>query len=35
MTKTYIHVNQHKIREKKKHGTNEPVITVKQGRKNT
>ena len=35
MTKTYIHVNQHKIRENKKHGTNEPVITVKQGRKNT
>ena len=35
MTKTYIHVNQHKIRANKKHGTNEPVITVKQGRKNT
>ena len=33
--KTYIHVNQHKIRANKKHGTNEPVITVKQGRKNT
>ena len=33
MTKTYIHVNQHKIRANKKHGTNEPVITVKQGRK--
>ena len=35
MTKTYIHVNQHKIRSNKKHGTNEPVITVKQGKKNT
>ena len=33
--KTFIHVNQHKIRANKKHGTNEPVITVKQGRKNT
>ena len=27
MTKKYIHVNQHKIRANKKHGTNEPVIT--------
>ena len=35
MTKTYIHVNQHKMRANKKPGTNEPVITVKQGRKNT
>ena len=33
--KTYIHVNQHKIRANKKHGTTEPVITVKQGKKNT
>lgn len=33
--KTYIHVNQHKIRANKKHNTDEPVITVKQGRKNT
>ena len=33
--KTYIHVNQHKIRANKKHGTDEPVITVKQGTKNT
>ena len=33
--KTYIHVNQHKIRANKKHGTNEPVITIKEGRKNT
>jgi hypothetical protein len=28
-------VNQHKIRANKKHGTNEPVITVKKGRSNT
>ena len=33
--KTYIHVNQHKIRANKKNNTNEPVITVKQGRSNT
>jgi hypothetical protein len=33
--KTYIHVNQHKIRANKKHNTNEPVITVKSGSKNT
>ena len=33
--KKYIHVNQHKIRANRKHGTNEPVITVKEGRKNT
>ena len=30
-----IHINQHVIRANKKHGTNEPPITVKQGRKNT
>jgi hypothetical protein len=30
----YIHVNQHKIRANLKHGTNEPVITIKEGRKN-
>ena len=35
MTKKYIHVNQHKIRANKKHGTNEPVITIKEGRNNT
>tara|TARA_X000001388_G_scaffold21957_1_gene14945 strand:- start:182 stop:445 length:264 start_codon:yes stop_codon:yes gene_type:complete len=35
MVKKYIHVNQHKIRANKKNGTNEPVITVKQGRTNT
>jgi hypothetical protein len=34
MAKTYIHVNQHKIRANKKNGTNDAVITVKQGRKN-
>ncbi len=33
MPKTYIHVNQHKIRANLKNGTNEPVITVKQGKK--
>ena len=35
MTKTYIHVNQHKIRANKKHGTKEPVITVKTYKTNT
>ena len=35
MTKKYIHVNQHKIRANKKNGTNEPVLTVKEGKKNT
>lgn len=33
--KTYIHVNQHVIRSNKKHEKNDPVITVKQGNKNT
>lgn len=33
--KTYIHVNQHMIRQNKKEGTNLPVITIKQGKKNT
>lgn len=33
--KTYIHVNQHVIRSNKKTGATEPVITVKQGSKNT
>ena len=32
--KTYIHVNQHVIRSNKKNEKNDPVITVKQGRKN-
>ena len=35
MPKKYIHINQHKIRANKKHGTNEAVITIKEGRKNT
>ena len=35
MTKKYIHVNQHRIRANKKNGTNDPVITIKEGRKNT
>lgn len=29
-----IHINQHKIRANKKHGTNEPVMTVKVGKHN-
>jgi hypothetical protein len=33
--KTYIHVNQHVIRANKKNGTNDPVLTIKEGRKNT
>lgn len=33
--KKYIHVNQHVIRQNKKTGENEPVITIKEGRKNT
>jgi hypothetical protein len=33
--KTKIHVNQHHIRSNKTKGTDLPVITVKQGRKNT
>jgi hypothetical protein len=33
--KTYIHVNQHTIRSNKKNNQNEPVITIKQGKKNT
>ena len=32
--KTYIHVNQHKIRSNKKHNLNEPVITVKTSKSN-
>jgi len=31
----YIHVNQHKIKSNLKHGTDDPVITIKEGRKNT
>jgi len=32
--KTRIHVNQHKIRANKKNGTEEPVITVKDYKRN-
>ena len=35
MPLTRIHVNQHVIRANKKHGTNDPVITIKQGKQNT
>mgnify|MGYP000912774577 CR=1 FL=1 len=34
MGKKYIHVNQHKIRANKKHGTDEPIITSKDGNDN-
>ena len=30
-----IHVNIHKVRANKKHGTNEPVLTIKEGKTNT
>ena len=33
--KTYIHVNQHKIRSNLKHNETEPCITVKKGKSNT
>lgn len=33
--KTKIHVNQHVIKRNAKTGEGEPVLTVKQGRKNT
>ncbi len=33
--KKYIHVNQHVIRANKKNNENNPVITIKEGRKNT
>ena len=33
--KKKIHINQHKIRANKKNGTNEAVITIKEGRTNT
>jgi hypothetical protein len=32
--KTKIHVNQHNVRSNKTKGTNLPVITIKQGKKN-
>ena len=33
--KTRIHINQHVIRANSKSGERDPVITVKQGKKNT
>ena len=33
--KSEIHVNQHHIRSNKTHSTDLPVITIKQGKKNT
>lgn len=33
--KKYIHVNQHVIRSNKKNNEDNPVITIKQGSKNT
>ena len=33
--KKYIHVNQHKIMSNKKNNSLDPVITIKEGRKNT
>jgi hypothetical protein len=33
--KTYIHVNQHVIRSNKKNNENNPVLSIKKGRKNT
>jgi len=33
--KTIIHVNQHQIRHNAKHGTNDPVLTVKTYKSNT
>lgn len=35
MAKKKIHVNQHHIRSNKNKGTNLPVITIKEGKKNT
>jgi hypothetical protein len=35
LAKTIIHVNQHVIKRNSKTGEREPVLTVKQGRKNT
>ena len=34
MSTTYIHVNQIRIRQNLKYGTDEPVITVKKGKSN-
>lgn len=35
MAKKKIHVNQHHIRSNKVNGTDLPVITIKEGKKNT
>lgn len=35
MVKSIIHVNQHVIRSNHKTGNREPVLSVKQGKKNT
>ena len=35
MSETFIHVNQMVIRQNKKYGKNDPVITIKKGRTNT
>ena len=35
MAKKYIHVNQHVIRANKKNNEKNPVITIKEGKKNT
>lgn len=35
MARTIIHVNQHVVRRNGKTGARQPVLTVKQGRKNT
>jgi hypothetical protein len=35
MAKKYIHVNQHHIRSNIKGNTPKPVITIKEGKKNT
>ena len=35
MVKSIIHVNQHVIRSNHKTGAREPVLSVKQGKKNT
>ena len=35
MAKTYIHVNQIRIRQNLKNNENEPVITIKEDSKNT
>jgi len=34
MATTYIHVNQHVLKKNLKHGTAEPMITIKNGKTN-